>query len=112
MLRRPPLGHTLATAHDMGREYRVQAALADSVVPVPAMVLLCNDTEVLGAPFYLMERMPGRAIRDLSATAWPPDQVAAVTDRMVDILADLHAIDPNRWDWPTSAVRRTSTHGN
>ncbi len=95
VLRRPPLGPTLATAHDMGREYRVQAALADSVVPVPEMVLLCLETDVLGAPFYLMERRPGRAIRDLSAMAWPPDQVTAVADRMVDILADLHAIDPN-----------------
>jgi len=94
VLRRPPLGPTLATAHDMVREYRVQAALADSVVPVPEMLLLCNDTEVLGAPFYLMQRRPGRAIRDLSATAWRPNQVAGLADRMIDILADLHAIDP------------------
>jgi aminoglycoside phosphotransferase (APT) family kinase protein len=95
VLRRPPLGHTLATAHDMVREHRVQAALADSVVPVPRMVLLCTDTEVLGAPFYLMERMAGRAIRDLSEFGSQPGQVADLADRMVNILADLHGIDPD-----------------
>jgi aminoglycoside phosphotransferase (APT) family kinase protein len=95
VLRRPPLGHTLATAHDMGREYRVQAALADTAVPVPAMVMLCTDTEVLGAPFYVMEHRPGRAIRDMAEfAALGPDEVSALSGRIVDILADLHRIDP------------------
>lgn len=50
MLRRPPLGHVLATAHDMGREYRVMTALRDTDVPVPRTLLLDPGTEVLGAP--------------------------------------------------------------
>ena len=60
VLRRPPLGHVLATAHDMAREHRVIAALAPTAVPVPEALLLCADPAVIGAPFYLMERVPGR----------------------------------------------------
>ena len=53
VVRRPPLGHVLATAHDMPREYRVMTALRDTSVPVPRTHLLCEDTDVLGAPFYV-----------------------------------------------------------
>src|SRR5262245_57591548 len=52
VVRRPPLGHVLATAHDMSREYRVISALAPTAVPVPETILLCEDDSVLGAPFY------------------------------------------------------------
>src|SRR5690349_175021 len=55
VVRRPPLGHVLATAHDMGREHRVISALAGTPVPVPGTVLLCQDPEVIGAPFYVMD---------------------------------------------------------
>src|SRR5579859_2182452 len=63
VLRRPPLGHVLATAHDMAREYRVMSALQDTGVPVPETFALCQETEVIGAPFYLMEKVEGTAYR-------------------------------------------------
>lgn len=63
ILRRAPLGHVLATAHDMRREYRVLSALKGSSVPVPHVVAYCDDQDVLGASFYLMERVEGRTLR-------------------------------------------------
>jgi aminoglycoside phosphotransferase (APT) family kinase protein len=94
VLRRPPLGHVLATAHDMGREYRAMSALADSAVPVPRTELLCTDTEVLGAPFYLMEKVDGVAMRSLPDAAWmSDDQARDVSFQLIDVLADLHAVD-------------------
>src|SRR4051812_13653939 len=63
VLRRPPLGHVLATAHDMAREYRVISALHGGPVPVPAPVALCQNEFVLDAPFYLMERVDGLVLR-------------------------------------------------
>ncbi|WP_270857944.1 phosphotransferase, partial [Streptomyces rochei] len=58
-----PLGHVLATAHDMKREHRVISALHPTDVPVPRPVLLCEDEEVLGAPFYVMEFVEGTPYR-------------------------------------------------
>ena len=59
VLRRPPLGHVLPTAHDMAREYRVLAALADTDVPAPRPLALCEDAAVNEMPFYVMEYRPG-----------------------------------------------------
>jgi len=59
VLRRPPLGHVLPTAHDMAREYRVLAALADTDVPVARPIALCEDPSVNDMPFYVMEYRPG-----------------------------------------------------
>ncbi|QQS00679.1 MAG: phosphotransferase family protein [Austwickia sp.] len=95
VLRRPPLGHVLATAHDMGREYRVMSALADTAVPVPTTYLLVEDDAVLGAPFYLMERAAGtpyRSAAELSPLG--PDRTRAIGMRLLDILGLLHAVDP------------------
>ena len=61
VLRRPPLGHVLATAHDMGRESRVMSALSGSAVPVPQVLAVCADDSVLGAPFYVMSKATGAA---------------------------------------------------
>lgn len=95
VLRRPPLGHVLATAHDMGREFRVISALAGTPVPVPAALLLCTDETVLGAPFYLMERVTGVVYRSRAQTAALDStrrrQLALV---MMDVLATLHTVDP------------------
>src|SRR3954449_12808638 len=63
VLRRPPLAAVLPTAHDMGREYRVQSALADTPVPVARVLHLCTDESVLGAPFYLMDKVDGHVLR-------------------------------------------------
>jgi aminoglycoside phosphotransferase (APT) family kinase protein len=95
VLRRPPLGHVLATAHDMGREYRVITALAPTTVPVPGTELLCTDESVIGAPFYLMERVDGTPMRSRADTAVLSEQQAArVADNLIDVLADLHEVDP------------------
>jgi aminoglycoside phosphotransferase (APT) family kinase protein len=95
IVRRPPLGHVLATAHDMSREHRVISALAGTTVPVPATHGLCQDDTVIGAPFYVMERVAGTPF----ARASQLDELGAartrtITERMVDVLADLHAVDP------------------
>ena len=95
VLRRPPLGHVLATAHDMAREFRVISALAGTGVPVPAALLLCPDDTVIGAPFYLMEWVPGVVYRDRAQT----DRLSAEQRRglalaMMDTLATLHRVDP------------------
>lgn len=96
VLRRPPLGHVLRTAHDMTREFRVLSALADTTVPVPATVHLCEDPEPLGAPFYVMQFVPGVVVRsrmqcedELGA-----EGTTAVVNRLVDVLAELHTVDP------------------
>jgi aminoglycoside phosphotransferase (APT) family kinase protein len=95
VLRRPPLGHVLATAHDMAREHRVISALAGTAVPVPATVLLCPDPAVLGAPFYLMEKVEGTVYRTAAQTAalGGPER-ERVARAMVATLAALHRVDP------------------
>jgi len=95
VVRRPPLGHVLATAHDMSREYRVITALAGTPVPVPATYLLCEDATVIGAPFYVMEKVAGTAYRSAAQL----EEIGAartreVATRMVATLARLHAVDP------------------
>ena len=96
VLRRPPLGHVLATAHDMGREHRIISAVGHSSVPVAPALGLCNDVEVNGAPFYVMAFVDGAVL------AKAEDVDAAVTEHAVrqqigehtaDILAELHRVD-------------------
>jgi aminoglycoside phosphotransferase (APT) family kinase protein len=95
VLRRPPLGHVLATAHDMAREYRVMSALARTPVPVPAMVMLCEDTSVIGAPFFVMEYVEGSILRHTKDTAGLDDfQRTGLAHQLIDTLADLHEVDP------------------
>ncbi|MEU9131772.1 phosphotransferase family protein [Kitasatospora sp. NPDC048540] len=95
VLRRPPLGHVLATAHDMAREFRVLTALHPTGVPVPRPLLLIEDPEVTGAPCYLMECAPGTVYRDTEQFEGLGDErVHALGLRLVDTLVDLHALDP------------------
>ncbi|MFB9904043.1 phosphotransferase family protein [Allokutzneria oryzae] len=95
VLRRPPLGHVLATAHDMAREFRVISALGATPVPVPHAELLCTDPDVLGAPFYLMERAAGTVIRRREHAAGLGENGAReLSNQLIDVLADLHAVDP------------------
>ena len=95
IVRRPPLGHVLATAHDMSREHRVITALHPTDVPVPATYALCEDSEVIGAPFYVMERVLGTPYR-LASQLEPlgPERTGAISARMVDTLATLHRVNP------------------
>jgi len=95
IVRRPPLGHVQATAHDMGREHTVMSALAGTDVPVPRTFAHCADPDVLGAPFYVMERVAGTAYRyRTQLEPLGPERTAAIADRLVDVLARLHAVDP------------------
>jgi aminoglycoside phosphotransferase (APT) family kinase protein len=95
ILRRPPLGHVLATAHDMSREFRVMSALQDTAVPVPAMYALCSDDQVIGAPFYLMSRVEGTPYRRAAQLeALGPARTRAIAAGLVDILAQLHRVEP------------------
>jgi aminoglycoside phosphotransferase (APT) family kinase protein len=94
VLRRPPLRHVLATAHDMGREHRVQSALEQTDVPVAAQVASCDDDSVIGAPFYMMERLDGVVYDDIDATAsLTEEQGRAASLELMDVLARLHAVD-------------------
>jgi aminoglycoside phosphotransferase (APT) family kinase protein len=95
VVRRPPLGHVLATAHDMGREFRVISALAPSDVPVPPAVVYVEDANIIGAPFYVMDFVPGSSYRSAAnLTPLGPDRIHAITERMVDVLAALHSVNP------------------
>ncbi|MFC7829850.1 phosphotransferase family protein [Streptomyces sp. NPDC057375] len=95
VVRRPPLGHVLATAHDMRREHRVISALHPTDVPVPRPVLLCENEEVLGAPFYVMEFVEGTPYRTAEQLApLGPERTRAAVLNLVDTLVGLHAVDP------------------
>ncbi|GAC1448693.1 MAG: phosphotransferase family protein [Ktedonobacterales bacterium] len=97
VLRRPPRGPLLPTAHDVLREYRVLQALAPTQVPVPRPVLACADAEVIGAPFYLMERVDGFVIRRTLPPAFDdPAARAGLGHALIDALADLHSVDWQR----------------
>lgn len=94
VVRRPPLGHVLATAHDMSREYTVMAALAPTEVPVPHMLATCTDPDVIGAPFYVMEKVDGTPYgRARQLTPLGAERTRAITEQMVDTLATLHSVD-------------------
>ncbi|MEU9603634.1 phosphotransferase family protein [Streptomyces sp. NPDC048057] len=95
VVRRPPLGHVLATAHDMKREHRVISALHPTSVPVPEPVLLCEDETVIGAPFYVMEYVPGTPYRTADElAALGPERTRATVFGLVDALVELHSVDP------------------
>ncbi|KRD05756.1 acyl-CoA dehydrogenase [Mycobacterium sp. Root265] len=97
VLRRRPLQGVTPSAHDMGREYRVVQALSDTGIPVARPVTLCEDDSVLGAPFAVVEYVMGQVIRT-SAELAIIDTDSAVRDcayGLVDVLASLHAVDPD-----------------
>jgi aminoglycoside phosphotransferase (APT) family kinase protein len=94
VLRRPPLGHVLPTAHDMAREHRVLTALRGTDIPVPAPLALCQDADVIGAPFYLMEYVPGVVLRTREdGQRLTPGQAAELSELLARTLAGIHAVD-------------------
>lgn len=103
VLRRPPVGSTVKTAHDMGRELRVLTRLAPLFPKAPRPLLGCDDPSVIGAPFYLMERVRGVILRDARAPRidllsdlpidLTPARMRQISEAAVDGLAELHAID-------------------
>lgn len=93
VLRRKPPGELLKSAHAIEREYRVMAALAGHA-PVPEMIHLCEDPEVIGAPFFLMSFVEGRIFDDPALPGLTPSARTAIYDAMNAGLAGLHTLDP------------------
>ena len=94
VLRRPPLGHVLATAHDMAREHRLISAVGLTDVPVPPALGLCTDETVNGAPFYIMEFVDGEVLDSAEkAAVLAPEVRRGAALHLIDVLADLHAVD-------------------
>ncbi len=96
VLRRPPTGAVLATAHDMAREHKIITAVAKTDVPVPTALGLCEDESVNDAPFYLMNYIDGIVLNDLATTKANLDDAArkALSEHTAVVLAALHAVEP------------------
>lgn len=94
VLRKKPSGEVLPSAHAVDREYRVLQALAACDVPVPPVLLFHAESDVVGTPFYLMERLDGRVVHDNALPDMAPDERRRVYRSMAETLARLHAIDP------------------
>ena len=94
ILRRPPAGTKAKSAHDMSREYRIQAALKPVFGKVPNMVGFCADTSVIGSEFYVMERIEGHIPRKELGIDLTEQQLRQLCTNAVDMLVDLHQIDP------------------
>ena len=93
VLRRPPRGAFLPSAHDVAREYKVLSALEGTGVRSPATVLLCEDEDVIGVPFFVMERIDGVVIRNELPEAFTEPERGRIGLELVDALVELHAVD-------------------
>lgn len=95
VLRRPPLGAVLATAHDMGREHKIISGVAKTTVPVPPALGLCSDEAVNDAPFYVMRFVDGVVLDNRSVVEKhiPEPERAGLGNDVIEILARLHAVD-------------------
>ncbi|HEY0519949.1 MAG TPA: phosphotransferase family protein, partial [Ilumatobacteraceae bacterium] len=94
VLRRPPLSQVLATAHDMAREHRIISAVGQTAVPVPRALGLCTDAEVNGAAFYVMRYVDGVVLDGTDRAAELPIGLRPrLSEHLIDVLADLHAVD-------------------
>lgn len=108
VLRRPPLGKIVATAHDVAREADILGRLANTGVPVPAISGVSADGQVNGAPFFVMEHLPGAILRDaadVEAFA-PADHRQDLGHALIDVLARLHTVDPADIGWAERAKHR------
>lgn len=94
VLRKQPPGELLPSAHAIDREYRVQKALAGTGVPVPQMVLYCEDRSLIGTPFYLMHRVPGRVFHQCALAEAAPETRRAMYRSLAHTLAALHNVEP------------------
>ena len=93
ILRRPPRGAFLPTAHDVMREHRVLSALAETPVRTPRPLVACEDQSVIGAPFYVMERVEGIVVRErLPGWATEPER-HRIGEELIDALVELHSVD-------------------
>jgi aminoglycoside phosphotransferase (APT) family kinase protein len=98
VIRRPPMGELLPKAHDMGREWALISALAPTPVPVPAAYGFCEDPSVTGQRFYVMGYVNGRPLYTSADTERlvPKDERTRLAHSFIDVLADLHAVDPDK----------------
>jgi aminoglycoside phosphotransferase (APT) family kinase protein len=95
VLRRPPRGVAKGSAHDMGREHRILSALSTRGVAAPKPIVLCDDESVLGAPFYIMERVRGVILRGAPRDPPSPDVMRKLSESFVDTLVAIHRIGPS-----------------
>lgn len=93
VLRKKPPGQLLKSAHAVDREYRVMRALEHTDVPVPKMVLLCEDDSVIGTDFFLMEHVPGRVAVDPRLPTFTPENRRKVYTHFIEVLAAIHRVD-------------------
>jgi aminoglycoside phosphotransferase (APT) family kinase protein len=94
ILRRPPLGDLLASAHDVAREATIIHGLADTQVPVPSIYGVCHDSAVAGSPIVLMERVDGPVVDNMEvAQSLTEDQRHRLSESMIDTLASIHSVD-------------------
>ncbi len=95
VLRRPPFGSAVKSAHDMGREFRVLSALQPVYSRAPKPLLYCDDERVIGAPFYVMQKVEGVILRPRMPEAMhpAPQQMAAIADSLIHSLVELHEVD-------------------
>lgn len=99
VIRRPPFGTKVKTAHDMGREFRILTSLSTEYARAPRPLLYCEDESVMGAPFYAMERVSGiilRGPKPPDALGLDEDRMRSLSEALVDGLVDLHRVDVNR----------------
>lgn len=95
VLRRPPLGHILESAHDMAREHRIVSAVNQTNVPVPSTHGLCEDPDVNGLPFYIMKFVEGVVPHTPElAESLPEGERASAGRHIFEVLSDLHSVDP------------------
>ena len=122
ILRRPPTGHVLASAHDMNREYKIISALGKSNVPVPRAIGMCQDEAVTGASFFVMDFVEGNIIKDLEAAQqFSPEERKIQSKSLVEVLATLHNVNPEevglgdlgkREDYIARQLRRWKRQGD
>ena len=95
VLRKPPRGAAIKSAHDMEREFNVLTALKPVYKPIPAPILFCNDESIIGSPFYIMERVSGIILRNKipAGMELTPSMMRAISESAVDNLVALHSID-------------------
>ncbi len=93
VMRKKPPGKLLPSAHQVEREYKAIAALGQTNVPVARAVALCEDAEVIGTAFYVMEHVSGRIFRDPTLPGMDPAERSAIYDAMNDVMARLHKVD-------------------
>ncbi len=113
VLRRPPLGHLLPSAHDMAREHRIISAVGAAGIPVPPALGFCDDEAVNERPFYVMDFVEGTVLRDAEDGArFDPSLRPVACSSLADTLADLHAVDVDAAGLGDLAAGRTTSPGS